>query len=92
MRTAILPFVFLLNPRFLLMDISTPLDLFIVVTSGMLGMTAFTAGARGWLLRATSHLERGLLFGAAFLLLFATTPVLLVTGTAAFCIVLFLQK
>jgi hypothetical protein len=54
LRTLLLPFIFIFNPEFLLLDIGGPLHFAVVVGSGVLAMMAFVRGAAGLLLRAQS--------------------------------------
>src|ERR1041385_4314932 len=48
LRTLLLPFIFIFNPEFLLLDIGGPLHFAAVVGSGVLAMMAFVAALQGF--------------------------------------------
>lgn len=47
-RTAILPFMFIFNTELLLIDIDSALDLFLILTSSVVGMLLFAAATQGF--------------------------------------------
>lgn len=48
LRTLLLPFIFIFNPEFLLLDIGGPIHFLVVVGSGVLAMMAFVAALQGF--------------------------------------------
>ena len=48
LRTLLLPFIFIFNPEFLLLDIGGPAHFAVVVVSGILAMMAFVAALQGF--------------------------------------------
>jgi TRAP transporter 4TM/12TM fusion protein len=48
LRTLLLPFIFIFNPEFLLLDIGGPIHFIVVVGSGVLAMMAFVAALQGF--------------------------------------------
>ncbi len=69
MRTAILPFFFVLNPELLLIGVDSVAEGIHVVATALAGMFAFAAGTQGYLLTRATVVERLLLLVAAVTLL-----------------------
>ncbi|MEW6048141.1 MAG: TRAP transporter fused permease subunit, partial [Bacillota bacterium] len=69
MRTAILPFFFILNPELLLVGVDSVWEGIHVVGTALVGMFAFAAGTQGYLLTRARVYERMMLLTAAFTLL-----------------------
>ncbi len=100
-RTALLPFLFLFNTRLLLFDIQGPLHLIWVTLTSVAGMFAFAAATQGFLLKASTWWQTGLLLAATwFLLSPGGTETILpgwnligsLGGGVLFALVYFLQK
>ncbi|ERN42572.1 TRAP transporter, 4TM/12TM fusion protein [Rubidibacter lacunae KORDI 51-2] len=69
LRTAILPFIFIFNPKLLLLDLSSWYEGLWVIFTATAGMYAFSTGTMGYVIRHANVLERCLLIGSALLLL-----------------------
>lgn len=67
-RTAILPFMFLFNPRLLLIGIGGPVEFLWVTLTALAGMFAFAAATQGYLRRPNRLWETGLLLAATWIL------------------------
>jgi TRAP-type uncharacterized transport system fused permease subunit len=67
-RTALLPFMFLFNPRLLLIGVHGVLEFLWVVLSATAGMFAFASATQGFLLRPNRKSESLLLLLATWLL------------------------
>ncbi len=92
MRTALLPFAFILNPQFLLIGVDTPSGIVWMFAKAILGMAAFCACSRGWLVMAATPLHRLLLASASALLLFGQQPIYDFAGITLFLAVWLLQQ
>lgn len=86
----IIPYVFVMHPQLLLIDVQ-PLELTVVVITALLGMMAVSAGLMGYFIRVAHWWERILLLAAGLLLI---SPNLTASGIglALMVVILFLQS
>src|SRR6476661_2141130 len=68
LRTLLLPFIFIFNPEFLLLDIGGPIHFLVVVGSGALAMMAFVAALQGFFFARNRWWEAVLLLLICFTL------------------------
>jgi TRAP transporter 4TM/12TM fusion protein len=69
--TFLVPFMFTLSPDGVGLLLKGPWTNIVWTTlTAMVGLAALAAGLTGWLLRRTSHVERGLLIGAGLVLVY----------------------
>ncbi|MDE2121329.1 MAG: TRAP transporter permease, partial [Betaproteobacteria bacterium] len=71
LRTAILPFIFFVNPQLLLIGVQGPLDLAWTVATAVLAMYGFVAATQGYMRGPIGWPARALALGAALLLVHA---------------------
>ena len=67
-RTAIIPFMFILNPDILLYKISNPLIMVLILIMTVLASFAFTSSIQGWLIKKNTFLDTCLLLITAVIL------------------------
>src|SRR6185369_3302667 len=68
LRTLLLPFIFIFNPEFLLLDIGGPVHFLVVVGSGALAMMAFVAALQGFFFARNRWWETVTLLAVCFTL------------------------
>lgn len=68
MRTALLAFMFVFNPKLLLIGVSGPLEVASIALSALAGMWAFAAASLGWAFGPANPVQRLMLLGASLLL------------------------
>lgn len=68
LRTVVLPFIFIFNPKLILIGIEGPVDLTITVISAVLGVLIFAAATQGYFRQKSRWYETILLLLVAFML------------------------
>lgn len=69
LRTAILPFLFILNPQLLLIDVTTLAEFLYIAVPATIGMLTFVAATQGLLVERLNWIERLVLLIASFVLI-----------------------